>query len=240
MEKSLKFKVDGISEEELELLLSLSKEEVKNILENRINNSTNNVLGGGCRCRQQRPPLKSVKTELLYLKEYSLSLLNKNVLGILFIINNKGYTYINDLMKIKNIKWDIHIKKLKKLEIIKNTYLPRTAQQYLTSKNGLTDHHINRMKCYALSENGIKILNTEMIEYINENIEWAFVNFISEQKEEYEFLDKQLKLEDMPDFIRIYLKNKDSWNKERIQQGKDMILKNEYLKKYCEENNIIL
>lgn len=231
---NVRFKIDGISEEELDMILN--KEAKYNNMYDDISN--NKVEGGGCHLP---PPIKNIKRKLKYDKLFSESLLNNNILGILYIINTKGYTYIKELKRVKDTKWNTHIRKLKELDLIKNTIMPKKHVSYYSRTNGFNDYHASTTKCYSLTKNAQIIFNMDYLNYISDNVGFEFIHAVEEMKEDYSYHKKQTEIyEEIPVFIDLYLKNRSNYDNKKKEDYKSRIMNNKRYSEYVKKYNIKL
>ena len=233
MDKDFRFTIDGISEDDLELLLTLSKEEVSKIIKNRGVTTTS--------CSDN---LKKIdKDYIRYNKKLYSMLDNKMCIGLFYMLLNRNYCYYNDLFRAKQVNWSGYISKIKKLGLIKHTLLGISAKYYYSCKTCMSDYHISRMKIYNLSSKGEEFFNNEMRNYINDNVDIDFIKAIEEQKEEYEFLVNAMGIEEnIPPVLSNYLimKNKKTFSKKVLDKKKQQILNDKDLMEYVERYKIEL
>ena len=235
LKMTLRFKCDdlGVSEDELKLLLTLSKEEIQDIIKKL----------GGTTTSSDTSYQKVNKDSIEYNRKLYSMLSNKMCIGFFYMLLTRNYCYYNDLFRAKSVNWTGYISKIKKLGLIKHTFLSMNAKYYYKSKTGFTDYNISRMKLYNLSSKGEDFFTDDMKNYIIDNVDTDFIVAIEEQKEEYEFLMNAIGMEeDLPLKIKNYLtmKNKKSFNKKTMQKMKQNIIKNKDLMVYVDRYSIIL
>lgn len=169
----MKFKVDGITDDELEMLIKHDNLINKDIY--IYNNRTST----------------SINTTTSYNNNY---ISNKYYSSILYLLIKKGFTYYSEIKKLLGVTNNFHLPKMERDELIFNRELTLEEKNYLLSLYpNMPKTKINTMKVYELTIKAKKYYsqptNYDLIKRFSyPNID----NYIILQKNDYEIKQREI------------------------------------------------
>jgi len=169
----MKFKVDGITDNELEMLINNDNKINKDIY--IYNNRTST----------------SINTTSSYNNTY---ITNKYYSSIIYLLIKKGFTYYSELKKLLGVTNNFHLPKLERDDLIFNRELTIEEKNYLLSLYpNMPKKGISTMKVYELTTNAKEYYsqpsNYDLLKrFSNSNID----DYIILQKNDYEIKQRLL------------------------------------------------
>lgn len=220
--------VKGISEEDLNLILSLSNKEKEYIIKVK--------SGMGIIPNPNLYLSKNITKDDIFNGKDLFNLLDSSLaIGLLYILDKKQYTYYRELKSINRMHWKPIIDRLMNLNILKQINVSEKIHEHLMYKNKLGSYHINKMKYYSFTEEFDGVYEN-LRDYINNNVEIRFKGFVDKYFEEYDEIQREIQLQEMPHNLRLYELNKEKWSKKQCKEYRDMLNSNPTHKKWMEDN----
>lgn len=210
----IRFKVDGITEEELSMLLEHDKEINNKLINKKDIYKYNSIPTYTCSCRYTNI---NTNTKINLFN----TLRSNHYLSIYYILFNRGYIYYSELYELFNVNFKHYFKKLENLDIICRKDINDEIKEYLQLNKNFRPCHIKNVRTYEFTAFGLHFFNDER-NFIMSEVCDSTKDYIEQEKNNY-IKNKNLKLK------------QEKEDKEFSQKQKEHIEKIERLKM---ENNV--
>jgi len=141
------------------------------------------------------------------------------------------------------------LKRLLKLNIIKSCRLKGDDKTRFLSQEGIGEYHYNKATFYKLTTKIKELFNKINLKSlikkkITDKVRLKlnkfrdYINKINKIKQ-----DKKQKLNilnEMPNNLKLYFKNKSNWSEKRLKKTKKILMKNNHYMKFLKENGLVL